>query len=82
MKCPGQDTRNLWAAMYVCPNCGTEVEMFSDELRIRCYKCKEFVYRENTPSCIDWCPSAKECIGVERWNVLHGPPADSNEKEE
>ena len=37
-KCPGQDTRNLKAAMYKCPNCGNEVEMFSDELRIKCKK--------------------------------------------
>ena len=64
--------------MYTCPNCGTEVEMFSDELRIRCYKCKEYVYKEQAPSCIDWCSSAKECVGAERWNTLRGTSADSN----
>ena len=67
--------------MYMCSNCGTEVEMFSDELRIRCYKCKEFVYKETTPSCIDWCGSAKECLGVERWNALHDARTDSSEEE-
>lgn len=82
MKCPGQDTRNLRAAMYRCPNCGTDVEMFSDELRIRCYKCNEFVYKEGTPSCIDWCSSAKKCIGVERWDALRGSSADPNQREE
>jgi len=82
MKCPGQDSRNLSAAMYICPNCGIEVEMFSDELRIRCHKCKEYVYKEKTPSCIDWCSSAKECLGVERWDAVRDAPADSNEGEE
>lgn len=77
MKCPGQDSRNLRVAMYRCPNCGTDVEMFSDELRIRCHKCREYVYKEATPSCIDWCPSARECVGVERWNSLRDPQNDS-----
>ena len=48
-KCPGQDIRNLRAVMYKCPNCGNEVEMFSDELRIKCRKCGEYVYKEKTP---------------------------------
>ena len=72
MKCPGQDMRNLRSAIYKCPNCGNEVEMFSDELRIRCKKCREFVYKETTPSCIDWCPSARQCLGEERWKALRG----------
>ena len=71
-RCPGQDMRNLRSALYKCPNCGNEVEMFSDELRIRCRKCRQFVYKDNTPSCIDWCPSAKQCLGEERWNALRG----------
>ena len=82
IKCPGQDIRNLRAAMYKCEKCGNEVEMFSDELRIRCYRCKEFVYKENTPSCIDWCRSAKECIGEEKWNALRGAPVDSIDRDE
>ena len=62
-KCPGQDIRNLRAAMYKCPKCGAEVEMFSDELRIKCKKCGEYVYKEQTPSCIEWCPSAQAVPG-------------------
>ena len=69
-KCPGQDTRNLRAAMYKCPTCGAEVEMFSDELRIKCRKCGEYVYKEQTPSCIEWCASARQCLGEERWKQL------------
>ncbi len=66
--------------MYTCSKCGAEVEIFSDELRVRCYKCKEFVYKEMTPSCIDWCGSAKECLGAERWNALQDARTDSGDE--
>lgn len=70
MKCPGQDMRNLTSAMYICPNCGSNVEMFSDELRVRCPRCRAFVNKEAVPSCIEWCPSARQCLGEERWLAL------------
>ena len=69
-KCPGQDSRNLRSAIYKCPNCGADVEIFSDELKFRCRKCGQLVYRDKTPSCIDWCPSARKCLGEERWEQL------------
>ena len=71
-KCPGQDMRNLRAAMYKCPNCGNEVEMFSDELRIKCKKCGQYVYKEQVPSCIEWCAPVRQCLGEERWKALRG----------
>jgi ribosomal protein S27AE len=71
-RCPGQDNRNLRAALYRCPNCGNEVEMFSDELRIKCGKCGKYVYKEQVPSCIEWCASARQCLGEERWKALKG----------
>lgn len=70
--CPGQDTRNLRVALYKCQNCGAEVEMFSDELKVKCPKCGQQVYQEKMPSCIDWCASAKQCLGEERWQQLKG----------
>ncbi|RJQ39316.1 MAG: phosphohydrolase [Dehalococcoidia bacterium] len=71
-KCPGQDDRNLRVELYKCPSCGEEVEIFSDELKIRCSKCKTPIYREKMPSCIDWCASARQCLGEERWQQLMG----------
>ena len=71
-KCPGQDMRNLRAFLLKCPNCGAEVEMFSDELKVKCSKCREKVYRDKTPSCIEWCASARQCLGEERWRLLRG----------
>lgn len=71
-KCPGQDTRNLKVGLYKCPNCGHEVEIFSDELKVKCPKCGEKVYRDKVPSCIEWCAKARECLGEERWKQLRG----------
>ncbi|MBE0476043.1 MAG: phosphohydrolase [Coriobacteriia bacterium] len=68
--CPGQDRRFLTASLHKCPECGYEVEMFSDEQRAICRKCRTEVSRESAPSCIQWCASARECIGEERWRAL------------
>lgn len=71
-RCPGQDGRNLRASIHRCPSCGGEVEMFSDETRVRCPHCREAVYKENVPSCVEWCAKARECLGEDRWRALHG----------
>ena len=70
--CPGQDRRNLTSEMYLCPDCGAEVEIFSSETRVRCYQCGETVHKEQVPSCVDWCAAARECLGEERWRMLKG----------
>ncbi len=72
--CPGQDGRNLKVSLHKCPNCGNEVEIFSDETRIKCRKCGNDVYKDNVPSCVEWCVKARECLGEERWKLLHGEP--------
>lgn len=69
-KCPGQYVRNLRVSLHKCPNCGSEIEIFSDELKVKCYKCGKNVYREKTPSCIEWCSSARRCLGEKKWNEL------------
>lgn len=70
--CPGQDSRNLWAALYECPSCGTHVEIFSNEMRVKCHSCGTVVHRDKVPSCADWCASARECLGEEQWKRLKG----------
>ncbi len=57
--------------MHRCPSCGAEVEMFSDEMRVRCHVCKNFVCKDTVPTCISWCAKARECLGEERWRALH-----------
>lgn len=62
--------RNLRVSVHKCPNCGAAVEIFSDEMRVKCHKCGKYVHREKVPSCIEWCTSARECLGEERWKQL------------
>jgi len=65
-KCPGQDSRNIQVETVKCPDCGYVLEIFSDELRARCPNCKGLICRDRLPSCLDWCKSARDCIGEER----------------
>lgn len=67
-RCPGRD--NLRAKLIKCPSCGYLVEFFSDELRRNCPKCKSEVNQDKLPSCIDWCKSARECLGDKLWKDL------------
>lgn len=71
-KCPGQDDRNIKAEMLTCPGCGYKVEIFSDEIKVVCSKCKGLICRDRLPSCIDWCKFARECVGEEKWRKLKG----------
>ncbi len=82
MICPGLDSRFLRVGIHRCPYCGYGVEIFSDEIRVKCPKCKKYVYRDKIPSCIDWCKFAKDCIGEERWQELveHRKTRESHEK--
>jgi DNA-directed RNA polymerase subunit RPC12/RpoP len=54
----------------VCPHCGEEMEMWSDEPLARCPHCALWVSKERGPSCIDWCQAAVECIGLEAYERL------------
>jgi DNA-directed RNA polymerase subunit RPC12/RpoP len=71
-KCPGQDDRNLKSENLTCPACGYRIEIFSDEIMVRCPKCKEQACRNRLPSCVDWCKAARECIGEDKWRQLMG----------
>jgi hypothetical protein len=71
-KCPGQDDRNIKSENIRCPDCGYQAEIFSDEIKVKCPKCKGLICRDRLPSCVDWCKAAKECIGEEKWKKLKG----------
>jgi DNA-directed RNA polymerase subunit RPC12/RpoP len=62
-RCPGQLKRDLQAELYRCPGCSYQVEIFSDELRVRCPRCGREVYGKKNLSCIDWCKAAEQCLG-------------------
>jgi len=71
-KCPGQDIRNLRVSVHRCPECDAEVEIFSDEMKVKCQKCGTMVFKEKVPSCIEWCSAARQCLGEERWKQMTG----------
>ncbi len=71
-RCPGQDSRKLTVSYHPCPECRKPVEFFSDEIRVRCPRCKTMVHKEQTPSCIQWCQAARECLGPELFDRLVG----------
>lgn len=72
VRCPGQDMRNLTVSYHPCPGCHKPVEFFSDELRVRCPQCKSWVYVDQTPTCIQWCKAARDCLGPEMYDRLMG----------
>ncbi|MFA5099819.1 MAG: phosphohydrolase [Candidatus Omnitrophota bacterium] len=80
-ECPGQDRRNIKVENVTCVNCGYQVEMFSDEMNVRCPKCKEQVCRQRLPSCVDWCAHARECVGEQRWKQLKGGQGGGEKKD-
>ena len=66
LKCPGQDKRNIKAEEIICSDCGHKVEIFSDEVKIKCQKCHNLVCRDRLPTCVDWCKFAKDCLPTGR----------------
>ncbi len=71
-RCPGQDARNIRPEELICRVCGYKVEIFSDELKVKCPKCGNLACKDRLPSCIDWCNFARECVGEEKWKQLKG----------
>jgi hypothetical protein len=78
--CPGALTfREAKPEDIECPECGAEVEIWSDELTAGCSRCGARASRELGPSCIDWCSSAEQCIGTEKYQRLRQDTAAEEE---
>jgi DNA-directed RNA polymerase subunit RPC12/RpoP len=68
-QCPGSDKlRHPYPEFIKCPDCGEEVEIWTDEVKAKCPKCKKTVSRPQGQNCLDWCKSARECVGEEIYN--------------
>ena len=69
--CPGAANISGTPTLKVkkCPDCGTEVELFSTDQQRVCVKCGFIVYND-IQSCIRWCKSARECVGDEMYEKL------------
>jgi hypothetical protein len=71
--CPGsREIRSPYPEELTCVFCGRLNEIWSDEPDMNCKGCKKLINREMKPSCIEWCPAAKECVGLEKYERLRG----------
>lgn len=69
-KCPGAaNFQTPTLAIKKCPQCGEDVELFSNDILVKCSKCGFIVYND-IESCAQWCKHAKECLGEELYNKL------------
>ena len=74
-RCPGTaNLRTPTLEIKKCPQCGEEVEIFSNELKATCRNCGFTIYND-LQSCIEWCWYARECLGEELYQRLKGKTA-------
>jgi len=68
--CPGAaHIRTPILSIKKCPQCGGEVELFSNDVSVKCSECGFVVYND-IESCVRWCRHAKECVGEEIYRKL------------
>lgn len=69
--CPGSlEIRNPFPENITCIWCDTVNEIWTDESETTCTGCGKTISREMKPTCLEWCPAAKECVGVEKYERL------------
>ncbi|MEW6674738.1 MAG: hypothetical protein AB1348_01740 [Nitrospirota bacterium] len=69
--CPGsREIRTPYPEDIKCFWCDTVSEIWSDEVETICKGCGRTISREMRPTCIDWCPLAKEYVGIEKYERL------------
>lgn len=70
IKCAGRSALGTPTLRIVkCPECGSDIELFSTDVKAKCDKCGFVAYNDNN-LCIMWCAHAEECIGTEMYNKL------------
>ncbi|MBI4321933.1 MAG: hypothetical protein HY675_25850 [Chloroflexi bacterium] len=78
--CPGSTSLKSPMPEYTpCPNCGEEVEIWTDEIKTTCSNCKTTVFKDRKMSCIDWCQFAKDCFGEVEYNRIKGVAAPAGD---
>lgn len=84
LTCPGSmSIKQPIPEFLFCPNCGAEVEVWTNERMRNCSSCGTPVIREmDGASCVQWCKQARECVGEEKYEELFRTGILSNEKDE
>lgn len=71
--CPGsKEITSPFPEEMTCLYCNTSLEIWSDETETVCDNCGKTVSREMKTTCLEWCPAAKECVGIEKYERLTG----------
>lgn len=69
-RCPGAARiRTPTLEIRPCPQCGEEIEIFSNDRVVACSACGCEIYND-IQSCIRWCRYARECVGDEVYERL------------
>lgn len=63
----------------ICPQCGNIIEIFSIDTEVACDVCG-FVAYNDALSCVQWCESARKCVGDEMYEHLMALAALQNAK--
>jgi len=70
-KCPSAKAFTQPTPEFIpCPNCHGEVEIWTDEAETKCDHCGNTVSRVMLQGCIDYCESARECLGEALYSRL------------
>jgi len=60
-----------------CPSCGAVIEMWKDDVKRKCPRCKTTLFNPKLGNtCLSWCAKAEECLGnldIEEWKKMHTP---------
>ena len=69
--CPGsKEVKTPYPEELLCVYCGSRNEIWTDEPDMECKNCKKTINRDLKPSCLEWCPSAKECVGLAKYERI------------
>ncbi|MBA4349143.1 MAG: hypothetical protein C0415_04030 [Thermodesulfovibrio sp.] len=69
--CPGsREIRTPYPEDLICVFCHHKNEIWSDEPDTVCKQCGKTITRDMLPTCIEWCPAARECVGDEKHERL------------
>lgn len=68
-RCPGsKKIKRPEPESILCPDCKTELEIWSDETKTTCKKCSKPISRRIEANCLDWCKFAETCVGTEKYH--------------
>jgi hypothetical protein len=80
--CPGAaNLRTPTLSIKKCPQCGEEVEVFSNDVSVACSNCGFVVYND-IMTCVQWCKYAKECVGEETYDKIMSQMKAQGQKKE